>query len=85
MSQLTEQYKFETGDKAMYRMKSSDYHTLRYVKWLEDKVEKFTSTNNARDEICSCPAGKKLLGLESIVHDGIKFCTHCGGKLSPVA
>ena len=47
MSHLTEQFFAETGDKAMYRMKSSDYHTLRYVKWLEAKVENGSSYNNA--------------------------------------
>ena len=45
MSQLTEQYFRETGERALYRMASSDYHTLRYVNWLEAMVEKFTSTN----------------------------------------
>jgi len=45
MSHLTEQFFAETGDKAMYRMKSSDYYTLRYVKWLEAKVENGSSHN----------------------------------------
>jgi hypothetical protein len=31
-------YKSETGLEAMYRMDSSDYHTLRYVKWLERRL-----------------------------------------------
>jgi len=29
------QYETETGEKATYRKGSSDYHTLRYVKWLQ--------------------------------------------------
>jgi len=30
-----EQYEKETGKKALYRIRSSDYHTLKYVTWLE--------------------------------------------------
>ena len=51
MGHLTEQFFAETGDKAMYRKGGADYHTLRYVKWLEAKVEKFTSTNMPSAEI----------------------------------
>lgn len=29
------QYKAETGKDALYRVNSSDYHTLHYVKWLQ--------------------------------------------------
>ena len=54
MSHLTEQFFAETGDKAMYRMKSSDYHTLRYVKWLEAKVENGSSHNNAMPSCQGC-------------------------------
>jgi hypothetical protein len=43
MSHLTEQYEVESGEKALYRIGASDYHTLRYVKWLEAKVELFTA------------------------------------------
>ena len=46
MGHLMEQFKHETGNTAMYRKGGADYHTLRYVKWLEAKVEKFTSTNS---------------------------------------
>jgi hypothetical protein len=28
-------YEAETGEKALYRKEGSDYHTLRYVRWLE--------------------------------------------------
>jgi hypothetical protein len=34
---LQQRFFSETGEEAMYRKESSDYHTLRYVKWLEDK------------------------------------------------
>jgi hypothetical protein len=33
---LMEKYEKETGEKAIYRKESSDYHTLRYVTWLEN-------------------------------------------------
>jgi hypothetical protein len=33
-----ERYETETGEKALYRMNSSDYHTLRYVRWLEAEL-----------------------------------------------
>jgi len=45
MRHLTELYEVESGEKALYRVGASDYHTLRYVKWLEAKVEPFTSYN----------------------------------------
>ena len=32
---LREQYEAETGERAMYRKDGADYHTLRYVRWLE--------------------------------------------------
>ena len=43
MSQLTSKFESETGDVAMYRKGGADYHTLRYVNWLEALVEKFNS------------------------------------------
>ena len=36
---LTDIYKNETGFTAIYRKDGSDYHTLRYVRWLEHKIE----------------------------------------------
>ena len=38
MNRLIKEYEKETGEKALYRRKSSDYHTLKYVKWLENKI-----------------------------------------------
>jgi DNA-directed RNA polymerase subunit RPC12/RpoP len=35
-------YEDETGEKALYRKGASDYHTLKYVTWLENKVEEKT-------------------------------------------
>ena len=36
MSELERIYESATGEKALYRKGSSDYHTLRYVRWLEE-------------------------------------------------
>jgi len=33
-----EQYEMETGAGAMYRKEGTDYHTLKYVRWLENRV-----------------------------------------------
>jgi len=52
MSQLTEQFFAETGDKAMYRKGSSDYHTLMYVKWLEIKAKNLTAFTNTDIQKC---------------------------------
>ena len=33
-------YKKQTGVNAMYRVNGSDWHTLKYVKWLEEQNAK---------------------------------------------
>ena len=41
MNKLIKQYEDETGRKAIYRVdNSTDCHTLKYVEWLERKVER---------------------------------------------
>jgi len=40
MTEFRAEYENETGKKALYRMDSSDYHTLKYVDWLEAKLKK---------------------------------------------
>ena len=63
-----------------------------YIAWLEDrvfaletKVEKFTSTNNARDEICPHYYKDRV----DLTGEGTNFevmsCCRVMGKLSPVA
>ena len=37
--ELEKLYELETGEKALYRKGSSDYHTLRYVRWLESRYD----------------------------------------------
>jgi len=73
MSHLTEQFFAETGDKAMYRMKSSDYHTLRYVKWLEAKVEKLTALNKQSMPSQTCLVCGKT--DTNYIAEGV--CRHC--------
>lgn len=51
---LVEQYEKETGKKAIYRVNSSDYHTLRYVKWLENKIEQSRAKLEAGNQKCDC-------------------------------
>lgn len=72
MIHLTEQFFSEKGDKAMYRKGGADYHTLRYVKWLEAKVKNFTAHNSAMvqclcvdcrlNETCQFTKGKERYG-----------------------
>ena len=37
-SHFVYEYKKETGEKATYRKDSSDYHTLRYIVWVHNKL-----------------------------------------------
>ena len=79
MSQLTEQYLAETGEKALYRMNSSDYHTLRYVNWLEKLVEgvREREHDNAMGAIPQCPSC-----LESRKVSLFWTCERCGERWS---
>jgi len=48
---LTELYKSETGEKAIYRKDSSDYHTLKYVRWLENRASKQANPANLKTNL----------------------------------
>ena len=52
------QYEAETGEKALYRKGSSDYHTLRYVRWLQAENEKLKELLEKilKREACTCNA-----------------------------
>ena len=56
--ELREKYEKETGEKAMYRMGSSDYHTLRYVNWLAKKIKGLMERFNSED----CPEWRYYCG-----------------------
>lgn len=47
MSAIEKTYESETGEKPLYRKGSSDYHTLKYVRWLEEKL---TAYQAGKDE-----------------------------------
>ena len=72
MRHLTELYEVESGEKALYRVGASDYHTLRYVKWLEAMVERFTSTNKASTQ-CSLYTSCKY-PIKSCCCTGVPIC-----------
>ena len=38
LMKLTAIYESETGERPIYRKGSSDYHTLKYVRWLEERA-----------------------------------------------
>jgi len=46
---LTELYESETGEKAIYHKGSSDYHTLRYVQWLENRASQQPNAVDGND------------------------------------
>ena len=56
---LHDRYEKETGEKPTYRKDSSDYHTLRYVKWLEDLLAHQHSEAQPKDsadgDMVVCP------------------------------
>lgn len=47
MGNLQSQFELEFNTPATYRKGCSDYHTLRYVNWLEAKVAKNLTPNNS--------------------------------------
>lgn len=57
MNLLHERYERETGRKPMYRKNGADFHTLRYVTWLEGLlVRKFEAQQeDSADEKVVCP------------------------------
>jgi hypothetical protein len=72
MTLLDEEYKNETGENALYKIGMSDYHTLKYVKWLEAIIMK---ARVDRTKFCS-PAFHKACHLADLV-----VCPHCKIKV----
>lgn len=53
---IQKRYELETGQKATYRKGSSDYHTLKYVRWLENIASQQDNTPDAQvDAKCDLP------------------------------
>jgi len=90
MNQLTRRFESETKQVAMYRKDGADYHTLRYVNWLEALVEKFNSeaqsgpTNNARDEMPPSCTECWVIGCQ-FDYNGVGCRNQVGAAHSPVA
>jgi len=47
---LAERYEKETGEKAIYRKDGADYHTLRYVEWLEGMIDEILDAVKINDK-----------------------------------
>lgn len=74
---LAEEYKNETGEDAMYKIGASDYHTLKYVRWLEATIIRIYSSMIRRDVTKYCsPAFHKACRLADLV-----LCPHCKTKV----
>jgi predicted nucleic acid-binding Zn-ribbon protein len=75
MKEIEELYLKETGDKATYRKDSSDYHTLKYVDWLERRFtaleEKVRDANTTIDDIfkVACKYADEIADLNSKVKE----------------
>jgi len=89
MSHLTSKFEVETGNKAMYRSGGADYHTLRYVNWLEDLVEnlndRITKQGSEPSEICPKCLGRGSCDKSRNGNLEYGTCDKCGGsgKLLP--
>jgi len=53
MSDLIEQFEKETQNQAIYRKFGIDYHTLKYVKWLESQLTELKAENEAWQAKCN--------------------------------
>ena len=60
---IQEQYESKTGEMATYRKDASDYHTLRYVRWLESRLaeeikwgHRNCTNGNCESSGTDCPA-----------------------------
>jgi len=53
MSDLREQFEKETQNQAIYRKFGIDYHTLKYVKWLESQLTELKAENEAWQAKCN--------------------------------
>ena len=69
---LQKLYESQTGEKALYRKGSSDYHTLRYVRWLEDRASQQATPPTS------------LIILQSIIHDATGDTDNPDKRLWPI-
>ena len=59
MTASEKKYKAETGDNPTYRKGSSDYHTLKYVRWLESALTAYEAENGKYTRVIT----ERLLSL----------------------
>jgi hypothetical protein len=64
---MQEQYESKTGERALYRKDGADYHTLRYVRWLEFRLaeeikwgHRDCQPDNCMSSGTDCPANSVL-------------------------
>jgi len=70
---MHEQYESKTGERALYRKDGADYHTLRYVRWLESRLaeeikwgHRNCTHDNCESSGTDCPANSVICAT----HDG---------------
>jgi primosomal protein N' len=69
MSDLREQFEKETQNQAIYRKFGIDYHTLKYVKWLESQLTQLQSKwnkLNTRPNDAKAMIGEQKVKLRTI-------------------
>ncbi len=69
---LIELYESETGEKAIYHKGSSDYHTLRYIRWLENRAFQQSNTADGNNSMSNpyLLAGNELTRTERAAKNG---------------
>lgn len=74
MNEIVRRYEEENSQKALYRMKSSDYHTLRYVQWLEAENQRLREALDTliNDVTCLCSEGPDVMRPRDIYDALIK-------------
>jgi hypothetical protein len=87
---LIKLYEEETGKKAIYRMRSSVYHTLKYVTWLENKLIEEVAPRKSGDIsnlgfVFHC-GNCNSTNIKLVINDNgdykhFQYCPDCGTKV----
>jgi hypothetical protein len=67
-TKMIEAYNLDTGNKAIYNKNGMTMHTIAYVNWLEERIEK-------NDPVC-----ESHLVIKS-QNPHWQYCATCGGRL----
>ena len=69
---IQEQYEVKTRERALYRKDGADYHTLRYVRWLETRLaeeikwgHRDCTHDNCESSGTDCPVNAEAHGRRS--------------------